>query len=97
MCVPSITLDHGIEINSVLYQWDFGTLQKQLQIPTACNAPGLPQYQIQVPVSEIFWDPPIVAGVPNVFGYVPAVPPTVVVANINIDLFIVQQLVLANQ
>jgi hypothetical protein len=79
------------------YQWDFGSLQKQLQIPTACNDPGLPQYQIQVPVSEIFWDPPIVAGVPNVFGYVPAVPPTVVVANINIDLFIVQQLVLANQ
>ncbi|RHZ85245.1 hypothetical protein Glove_69g27 [Diversispora epigaea] len=39
-------------------------------IPTACNAPGLPLFQIDIPVAQVFWDPPI----PAVAKYAPRVP-----------------------
>ena len=32
---------------------------------TTCASAGLPAYQITIPVSEVFWDPPIVRGVPS--------------------------------
>ncbi|RUP49958.1 hypothetical protein BC936DRAFT_140868, partial [Jimgerdemannia flammicorona] len=77
-------------------QWDFGTLAKHSHIPTGCNAMGLPEFQIQIPTNEIFWDPPIVAGVPNVLGYVALAPPAFA-PNINIDLYCIQQEILTAQ
>ncbi|RUS33928.1 hypothetical protein BC938DRAFT_483210 [Jimgerdemannia flammicorona] len=76
--------------------WDFGTLAKHSHIPTGCNAVGVPGFQIQIPTNEIFWDPPIVAGVPNLFGYVAVTPPAVAPI-IVIDLYRIQQEILTTQ
>ena len=67
-----------------------------MDLATACIGPGLPNYQITVPVWNVFWNPPIVRGVPNTAGYVPAVPAGLA-PNFIIDLFHIQQRVLANQ
>ncbi|RHZ85226.1 hypothetical protein Glove_69g67 [Diversispora epigaea] len=39
-------------------------------IPTACNAPGLPLFQIDIPVAQVFWD----LLIPAVAKYAPRVP-----------------------
>jgi hypothetical protein len=52
---------------------------------------------VTIPISDVFWDPPIIGGVPNVAGYIATVPGTVVGNNFVIDLFDVQQEVLAAQ
>ncbi|CAG8456801.1 10682_t:CDS:2 [Ambispora leptoticha] len=72
--------------------WDFGTLQKGSQVATGCNAPNLPAYQVSIPVSDVFWNPPIIAGVLVVSGYVEMVPNTINANNFNIDLYSIQQL-----
>ncbi|CAJ0927264.1 17033_t:CDS:2 [Entrophospora sp. SA101] len=38
-------------------EWQFGTLIRKKQTPTTCNAPNLPQYQVIIPISQVFWDP----------------------------------------
>ncbi|RUP49257.1 hypothetical protein BC936DRAFT_142937 [Jimgerdemannia flammicorona] len=78
-------------------EWDFGTVQRHSQTLTNCNAAGLPAFQVQIPTSEIFWDPPILAGVPIVLGYNAVAPPALTIANVNIDLYRIQQLVLRSQ
>ncbi|RUO95975.1 hypothetical protein BC936DRAFT_142863, partial [Jimgerdemannia flammicorona] len=78
-------------------QWDFGTVLKHSQNPTDCNAAGLPEFQVRIPTREIFWDPPIVAGVPIVVGYNAVAPPAVTIPDINIDLYRIQQVVLKAQ
>ncbi|RIB13403.1 hypothetical protein C2G38_2197923 [Gigaspora rosea] len=36
------------------------TVQKGNNNPTGCNAPGLPAYQINIPINDIFYDPPTI-------------------------------------
>ncbi|CAG8663532.1 7591_t:CDS:2, partial [Paraglomus brasilianum] len=77
-------------------EWDFGTIDYHNHLATACIGPGLPNYQITIPVRDVFWNPPVVGGVPNTAGYVP-VAPAGLVPNFIIDLFNIQQTVLQNQ
>ena len=73
-------------------------IRKQ-QTPTTCNAPNLPQYQVIIPIAQVFWDP--VLPHPPAVEYVPAVPNPLATetASVNfiIDLYRVQQLVLSEQ
>ncbi|CAG8474425.1 13099_t:CDS:2 [Cetraspora pellucida] len=77
--------------------WDFGTLQFNSNNPTGCTGPNIPAYQVNIPVSDVFWDPPIVAGIPNVIGYTVAVPPAITANNFTIDLYDIQQNFLETQ
>ncbi|RIA80072.1 hypothetical protein C1645_839359 [Glomus cerebriforme] len=38
--------------------------------PTGCIGTGLPNYTVTILVSDVFWNPPILAGVPNLLGYI---------------------------
>ncbi|CAG8678218.1 9339_t:CDS:2 [Funneliformis caledonium] len=78
-------------------EWDFGTLLSNSNQPGDCTGPGLPNYTVSIPVSDVFWDPPIVAGVPNVAGYTVTVPNTVIAQNFVIDLYRLQHVVLKKQ
>ncbi|CAG8662634.1 10017_t:CDS:1, partial [Ambispora gerdemannii] len=40
--------------------------------PADCNGPGILAFQINIPISEVFWNPPI----PILLTYVPVIPPT---------------------
>ncbi|RIB10177.1 hypothetical protein C2G38_2043702 [Gigaspora rosea] len=76
-------------------KWHFGTVQKGSNVPTGCNSPGNPAYQINIPISDVFYDPPI----PNI-GYVPLVSfprPAILDGNFTIDLYEIQQRVLDSQ
>ncbi|CAG8591905.1 8779_t:CDS:1, partial [Cetraspora pellucida] len=73
--------------------WHFGTVKKGSSQPTGCNAPGNPAYQINIPISDVFYDPPIPA-----IGYVPLVSrPAIPGGNFIIDLYEIQQIVLKRQ
>ncbi|CAG8498694.1 19941_t:CDS:2 [Racocetra fulgida] len=78
---------------------NFGTLIRKKQTPTNCNAPNLPQYQVIIPIAQVFWDP--VLPLPPADGYVPTVPISLATGtapvNFIIDLYQVQQLVLNEQ
>ncbi|RGB24191.1 hypothetical protein C1646_676552 [Rhizophagus diaphanus] len=78
--------------------WDFGTHQLGRETSntylTGCNAPNIPAFQINIPVNQVFCDPPTI---PAAAGYVPAVPSAVTLINFTIDLYVVQQLVLDHQ
>ncbi|RIA80857.1 hypothetical protein C1645_837937 [Glomus cerebriforme] len=78
-------------------EWDFGTLLFNSNQPGGCTGAGLPNYTVTIPVSDVFWDPPIVAGVPNVAGYNATAPNTVVALNFVIDLYRLQRVVLLKQ
>ncbi|KAF0425643.1 hypothetical protein F8M41_006303 [Gigaspora margarita] len=82
---------------AVAGQWNFGTLDYYIGVPTACTGPGLGNYQVNIPTQEVFWDPPIVGRAPSTDGYVITVPGGVAVPNFIIDLFQIQQVVLTNQ
>ncbi|RHZ60065.1 hypothetical protein Glove_359g9 [Diversispora epigaea] len=73
--------------------WDFGTLQRGNNVPTACNAPNLPGFRIDIPIAQVFWDPPI----HNRRRYVPRDPPAITDVNFSIDLYLIQQEVLRMQ
>ena len=62
-------------------------------------APGRtsPGYQIVIPVSDVFWNPPVIGEVPQTAGYVSTVPAEVMMATFNIDLFYIQNIVLEEQ
>ncbi|CAJ0749218.1 20260_t:CDS:2 [Entrophospora sp. SA101] len=77
-------------------EWEFGTLDVNGNA-TACNGLGLPAYQINIPVQEVFWNPPIVGGIPSTAGYVITIPPGITANNFVIDLYQIQQVVLRNQ
>ncbi|RHZ81670.1 hypothetical protein Glove_117g31 [Diversispora epigaea] len=77
--------------------WDFGTLQYGTYTPTNCTRVNLPAYQVTIPVSDVFWNPPIVDGVVNDTDYTPTVPEEVVGNNFRIDLYDVQRVVLRAQ
>ncbi|CAG8704675.1 18939_t:CDS:2, partial [Acaulospora morrowiae] len=74
-------------------EWDFGTLQRNSNNPTACNAPGLPAFQINLRVAEVFWD----LLIPFPAGYTPAAPPAITATNFSIDLYQIQRSVLRQQ
>ncbi|CAB5387680.1 unnamed protein product [Rhizophagus irregularis] len=61
---------------SLYLKWDFGTLQLNSQLTTVCNTAG------RLFTSDVFWDPPIVAGDPNLAGYTVTLPGTVTAINL---------------
>ncbi|CAB4492006.1 unnamed protein product [Rhizophagus irregularis] len=65
-----------IRIRSLYLKRDFGTLQLNSQLPTVCNTAG------RLFTSDVFWDPPIVAGDPNLAGYTVTLPGTVTAINL---------------
>ncbi|CAG8619481.1 10066_t:CDS:2, partial [Funneliformis caledonium] len=83
--------------------WDFGTLLYGTTNATACIAPGLPAYQVTIPIEDVFWNPLIVmdpttnTNVPNETNYTITVPGTITVPNFIIDLYEIQQEVMENQ
>ncbi|CAG8453411.1 3190_t:CDS:2 [Scutellospora calospora] len=78
-------------------EWDFGTIQynNNTPTPTGCNALNLNAFQVTIPISDAFYDPPIIRGVPA--EYAVFVPGTVVGVNFVIDLYEIQQEVLDAQ
>ncbi|PKK61815.1 hypothetical protein RhiirC2_718158 [Rhizophagus irregularis] len=80
-----------------ILQWDFRTLQFNSNLATGCTGAGLPHYTVTIPVSDAFWDPPIVAGVPNIVGYNATAPNTTVAQNFIIDLYRLQRVVILKQ
>ncbi|CAG8709168.1 753_t:CDS:1, partial [Funneliformis caledonium] len=52
-------------------------------------------FQVTIPIADVFYDPPIIEGVPT--PYAVYVPGTVVGVNFVIDLFEIQQEVLDSQ
>ncbi|CAB4424922.1 unnamed protein product [Rhizophagus irregularis] len=74
-------------------EWNFGTHDYYTGALTACIGPGLINYQVNIPVQEVFWNPSIIGGSP----YVIAVPGVVTAPNFIIDLYQIQQVVLQNQ
>ena len=62
-----------------------------------CTGAGLLNYTVTIPVSDVFWDLPIIAGVPNVGRYNATAPNTVVAPNFIIDLYRLQHVVLLKQ
>ncbi|RHZ90263.1 hypothetical protein Glove_1g48 [Diversispora epigaea] len=72
-------------------EWEFGTLDVNGH-GTACTGPGLPAYQVNIPIQEVFWNPPIIRG-----GYIPTIPVGVIGNNFIIDLYRIQQVALRNQ
>ncbi|GBB87935.1 hypothetical protein RclHR1_14420006 [Rhizophagus clarus] len=77
-------------------RWDFGNIKKYsrdpINDPPGCNAPNLAAYQITIPISVIFWDPP--SPIPP--AYTPAIPPmaNIIGNNFVIDLYRIQQVAL---
>ncbi|CAG8538532.1 13419_t:CDS:2 [Dentiscutata heterogama] len=75
-------------------RWDFGNVKKNsrdpIHDPAPCNAPNLTQFQINIPVGEVFWDPPF----PIPPGYAPTIPPVIAVHNFTIDLYRLQRVAL---
>ncbi|CAG8794576.1 15519_t:CDS:1, partial [Racocetra persica] len=75
-------------------RWDFGNVKKisedPIRDPAPCNSPNLTHFQINIPVSEVFWDPPF----PIPLGYAPTIPSMVAVHNFTIDLYRIQRVAL---
>ncbi|CAG8646434.1 4327_t:CDS:2, partial [Paraglomus occultum] len=46
---------------------DFGILQLGSEEPTSCTGPDIANYTVTVPVSDVFWDPPIDVATTNCF------------------------------
>ncbi|CAG8580803.1 5485_t:CDS:2 [Paraglomus brasilianum] len=71
-------------------QWDFGNAKKYsrdpVNDPAGCNAPNLPAFQITIPISDVFWDPPF----PIPPAYVPVIPADIIGSNFIIDLYRIQ-------
>ena len=75
-------------------EWDFGNVIKNsrnpIHEPAPCNAPNLPNFQINIPIGEVFWDPTF----PIPPGYAPVIPPAITDHNFTIDLYRIQQVAL---
>ena len=82
--------------NFFIWQWKFGTINKDGSATgvNGCNALNNPDYMINIPVSNVFYDPPVPA-----IGYVSLAPPpaALMATNITIDLYEIQQVVLLVQ
>ncbi|RHZ57867.1 hypothetical protein Glove_382g29 [Diversispora epigaea] len=78
-------------------EWDFGNVRKNsrdpIDDPAPCNAPNLPGFLINIPVGEVFWDPPDPSP-DHTRRYVPVIPDAITVRNFTIDLYRIQQVAL---
>ncbi|CAG8569902.1 10334_t:CDS:2 [Acaulospora colombiana] len=74
-------------------KWKFGTVNKDGSA-TSCNALGNPNYLINIPVRDVFYNPPVPA---VAYGPLPPPPAVLMGTNITIDLYEVQQAVLLYQ
>ncbi|RIA90857.1 hypothetical protein C1645_737519 [Glomus cerebriforme] len=76
-------------------QWDFGNARKNSRDPVGdftndpalCRAPNDPNFQISIPISDVFWDPPF----PIPPTYIPMIPTNVAGHVFNIDLYLIQR------
>ncbi|CAG8502680.1 hypothetical protein C2G38_2181883 [Gigaspora rosea] len=79
-------------------RWDFGNIKKNSTDPTGdpapCNAPNLANFQINIPVGEVFWDPRQFPVPPD---YAPLVPIVITAPNFTIDLYRIQRVALKVQ
>ncbi|CAG8717856.1 4943_t:CDS:2, partial [Gigaspora rosea] len=75
-------------------EWECGTIHHNTHTPTGYNTPNNDQFQVTIPVSDVFWDSPILGGIPNVEDYIAVIPNTVVGENFVIDLYNIQQVAL---
>ncbi|CAG8482013.1 11012_t:CDS:2 [Ambispora leptoticha] len=75
-------------------RWDFGNAKKYLRDPVndpaGCNAPNLPDFQITIPINEVFCDPPF----PIPPAYIPVIPANITGNNFIIDLYRIQRIAL---
>ncbi|RIA84505.1 hypothetical protein C1645_742288 [Glomus cerebriforme] len=79
-------------------QWDFGNARKNSKDPvgdftndpTLCRAPNDPNFQISIPISDMFWDPPF----PIPPTYILMIPTNVAGHVFNIDLYLIQRIAL---
>ncbi|CAG8531845.1 8373_t:CDS:2, partial [Cetraspora pellucida] len=77
----------------LVQRWDFGNIKKHAKDPNTdpagCTAENLPAFQINIPINEVFWDPPF--PIPSTYG--PIIPPTanIVGTNFIIDLYRIQR------
>jgi hypothetical protein len=60
---------------------------------TACTRPNISTNQVNIPVQDVFWNPPIVRGRPSTVGYTVAVTTNF----FTIDLYQIQRKILQNQ
>lgn len=85
-----------LKVRFFIQQWYFGTVNKDGSSTGAagCNAANNPNYIINIPVSDIFYDPPIAS-----IGYTSLAYPSPALFNaiVAIDLYEVQQVVLMSQ
>ena len=84
-------------------EWDFGNAIKNSKNPigdmnnttlTICNTPNDPRFQINIPVSDVFWDPQQFPVLP---AYAPRVPANINVNVFSIDLYRIQRIALKSQ
>ncbi|CAG8506886.1 2073_t:CDS:2 [Paraglomus brasilianum] len=83
-----------VEKGVYVKEWECGTIRNNSSTLTNCNAPDLDAFKVTIPVSNVFWDPPIVHGVPKTDDYAVVVPDIVVGNNFVIDLYDIQRVVL---
>jgi len=80
-----------------IQRWDFGNIKKYsrdpVNDPSCCNAPNLPAFQITIPISETFWDPP--SPIPP--AYIPVIPTNIIGNNFVIDLYRIQRIALESR
>ncbi|RGB36587.1 hypothetical protein C1646_741676 [Rhizophagus diaphanus] len=81
-------------------RWDFGNVRKNtrdpllnINDPALCNAPNDPRFQIDIPISDVFWDPPF----PVPINYIPIIPTNVAGNVFSIDLYRIQRIALRSR
>ncbi|CAG8531961.1 9316_t:CDS:2, partial [Acaulospora morrowiae] len=81
-------------------EWDFGNARKYSRdligdsrnhSLALCNVPNDPNFQINIPISEVFWDPPSFPIPPM---YAPEIPANIISNNFIIDLYRIQRIAL---
>lgn len=88
---------------TLVQEWDFGNAIKNSRDPLAdytnndpalCNAPNDPRFQINIPVSDVFWDPQQFPVLP---AYTPQVPANIIGNVFSIDLYQIQRVALESR
>ncbi|GBC10205.1 hypothetical protein RclHR1_09430006 [Rhizophagus clarus] len=81
-------------------RWDFGNVRKHAKDPinnmndsALCNVPNDPRFQINIPISDVFWDPPF--PIPN--NYIPVILTNVIENVFSIDLYRIQRVALKSR
>ncbi|PKC72653.1 hypothetical protein RhiirA1_23561 [Rhizophagus irregularis] len=81
-------------------RWDFGNVRKNtrdpilnINDPALCNAPNDLRFQIDIPISDVFWDPLF----PVPINYIPVIPTNVAGNVFSIDLYRIQRIALRSR